>query len=181
MNKIMEISREEMLEFAKMATFHLDDRLVPLDRETLRAEAWLQGHEMSKRFPLVNKDQQEMETQMAALQCELKEVREELQKRDKLIKDLQQEPEPEKVPDPVCGDIVEVHSTVDFTVAPTIALWYKTDRDERLKMHNHFITIDGKKFSAPADEVRLEHAKPDEIAYAIRQHLQSKAQEDKEE
>lgn len=177
----MEISREEMLEFGKMATFHLDDRLVPFDRETLRAEAWLLGHEMSKRFPLVNADQKEMEMRIEALQCELKTVRDELQKRDEQIKMLQQEPEQANKPDPVCGDIVEVHSTVDFTVAPTIALWYKTDRDEQLKMHNHFITIDGKKFSAPADEVRLEHAKPDEIAYVIRQHLQSKAQEDKEE
>ena len=177
----MEVSREEMLEFGKMATFHLDDRLVPFDRETLRAEAWLHGYEMSKRFPLVNKDQQEMETQMAALQCELKEVRDELQKRDELVKMLQQEPEPEKVPDPVCGDIVEVHSTVDYSVAPTVALWYKTDRNEQRKQHFHFITIDGRKFYTPANEVRLEHAKPDEIAYAIRQHLQSKAQEDKED
>lgn len=179
MNKIMEISREEMLEFGKMATFHLDDRLVPLDRETLRAEAWLLGHEMSKRFPLVNADQKDMEMRIEALQCELKTVRDELQKSDELIKELQQEPEP--VPDPVCGDMVEVHSTVDFTVAPTIALWYITDRDEQCKQRYHFITIDGKKFWAPADEVRLEHAKLDDIAYAIRQHLQSKAQEDKEE
>lgn len=177
----MEVSREEMLEFAKMATFHLDDRLVPLDRETLRAEAWLLGHEMSKRFPLVNADQKDMEMRIEALQCELKTVREELQKRDELIKELQQEPEPANKPDPVCGDMVEVHSTVDFTVAPTIALWYVTDRNEQCKQRYHFITIDGKKFWAPADEVRLEHAKLDDIAYAIRQHLQSKAQEDKEE
>jgi len=177
----MEISREEMLEFAKMATFHLDDRLVPLDRETLRAEAWLQGHEMSKRFPLVNADQKDMEMRIEALQCELKTVHDELQKRDKLIEALQQEPEPVNKPDPVCGDMVEVHSTVDFTVAPTIALWYKTDRNEQRKQRYYFITIDGKKFYVLADEVRLEHTKLDEIAYAIRQHLQSKAQEDKEE
>ena len=177
----MEVTREEMLEFAKMATFHLGDRLVPFDRETLRAEAWLQGHEMSKRFPLVNADQKEMEMRIEALQCELKTVRDELQKRDELIKELQQEPEPEKMPDPVCGDMVEVHSTVDFTVAPTIALWYITDRNEQRKQRYHFITIDGQKFWAPADEVRLEHAKLDDIAYAIRQHLQSKAQENKEE
>jgi hypothetical protein len=177
----MEVSREEMLEFGKMATFHLEDRLVPLDRETLRAEAWLQGHEMSKRFPLVNADQKDMEMRIEALQCELKTVRDELQKRDKLIKVLQQEPEPANKPDPVCGDMVEVHSTVDFTVAPTIALWYATDRNEQRKQRYHFITIDGKKFYVLANEVRLEHAKPDEIAYAIRQHLQSKAQENKEE
>lgn len=174
----MEISREEMLEFAKMATFHLDDRLVPFDRETLRAEAWLHGHEMSKRFPLVNKDQQEMEMQVAALQCELKEVREELQKRDELIKVLQQEPEPEKMTDPVCGDMVEVHSTVDYTVASIIALLYKTDRDEQRKKRHYFITIDGKKFCEPANEVRLEHANPDDIAHIIKQYLQSKAQEE---
>lgn len=167
-----------MLEFAKMATFHLDDRLVQFDRETLRAEAWLAGHEMSKRFPLVNTDQKEMEMRIEALQCELKTVREELQKRDELIKDLQQEPEPEPEPDPVCGDIVKVHSTVDCSVAPTVALWYKTDRNEQRKLHYHFITIDGKKFYTPANEVRLEHAKPDDIAYAIKQHLQTKAQED---
>jgi len=174
----MEVSREEMLEFGKMATFHLDDRLVPFDRETLRAEAWLLGHEMSKRFPLVNKDQKEMEEQVYALQCELKTVHEELQKRDELIKVLQQEPEPEKTPDPVCGDIVKVHSTVDFPVLPTIALWYKTDHNEQRKKHYHFITIDGKKFCEPADEVRLELAKQEDIDYAIKQHLQTKAQED---
>lgn len=169
-----------MLEFAKMATFHLDDRLVPFDRETLRAEAWLAGYEMSKRFPLMNADQKEMEMRIEALQCELKTVRDELQKRDELIKALQQEPEPEPepVPDPVCGDMVEVHSTVDYSVAPITALWYKTDRDEQREKHHHFITIDGKKFSEPANEVRLEHAKPDDIAYAIKQHLQTKAQED---
>lgn len=169
-----------MLEFAKMATFHLDDRLVPSDRETLRAEAWLLGHEMSKRFPLVNADQKEMLMRIEALQCELKTVREELQKRDELIKVLQQEPEPdpEKMPDPVCGGMVEVHSTVDYTVASTIALWYKTDRNEQRKQRYHFITIDGKKFCTPANEVRLEHAKPDDIAHAIRQYLQSKAQEE---
>ena len=177
----MEVSREEMLEFGKMATFHLDDRLVPFDRETLRAEAWLLGHEMSQRFPLVNADQKDMEMRIEALQCELKTVRDELQKRDELIKELQQEPEPVPVPDPVCGDIVEVHSTVDFTEAPTIALWYVTDRNEQRKQRYHFITIDGKKFYVPANEVRLEHAKLDDIAYAIKQHLQSKAQENKEE
>lgn len=173
----MEVSREEMLEFGKIATFHLDDRLVPFDRETLRAEAWLLGYEMSKRFPLVNKGQQEMEMRIEALQCELKTVRDELQKRDELIKELQQEPEKE-VSAPVCGDMVEVHSTVDYSVAPTVALWYKTDRNEQRKQHHHFITIDGKKFSEPANEVRLEHAKPDDIAYVIKQHLQTKAQEE---
>jgi hypothetical protein len=45
----MEVSREEMIDFAKRETFHLDDRLVPFDRETLRAEAWLQGYEFAKR------------------------------------------------------------------------------------------------------------------------------------
>lgn len=46
----MEVTREEMLEFAKQATFHLDDRLVPYDRETLRAEAWLMGYEFAKKY-----------------------------------------------------------------------------------------------------------------------------------
>ena len=45
----MEVSREEMIDLAKRETFHLDDRLVPFDRETLRAEAWLQGYEFAKR------------------------------------------------------------------------------------------------------------------------------------
>ena len=49
MTETMEISREEMLEFAKLATFHLDDRLVPYDRETLRAEAWLMGYQFARR------------------------------------------------------------------------------------------------------------------------------------
>lgn len=43
-----ELTREEMLEFAKLATYHLDDRLCPLSREELRAEAWLQGYEFVK-------------------------------------------------------------------------------------------------------------------------------------
>ena len=48
-------TREEMLELAKRETFHLDDRLVPFDRETLRAEAWLAGYYFVKRhqMPLV--------------------------------------------------------------------------------------------------------------------------------
>ena len=45
----MEITREELLEFGKMATFHLDDRLVPYDRETLRAESWVSGYEFAYR------------------------------------------------------------------------------------------------------------------------------------
>ena len=47
----MEVSREEMLEFAKRETFHIDDRLCPLSREDLRAEAWLQGYEFARRHP----------------------------------------------------------------------------------------------------------------------------------
>ncbi len=43
-----ELTREELLEFAKLATYHLDDRLCPLSREELRAEAWLQGYEFVK-------------------------------------------------------------------------------------------------------------------------------------
>lgn len=32
-----------------MATFHLDDRLCPFNREDLRAEAWLMGYQFAKR------------------------------------------------------------------------------------------------------------------------------------
>lgn len=42
------LTREEVLELAKMATFHLDDRLVPSSREDLRAEAWLMGYQFAK-------------------------------------------------------------------------------------------------------------------------------------
>jgi len=42
-------TREEMLDFAKMATFHLDDRLCPFSREDLRAESWLNGYYFAKR------------------------------------------------------------------------------------------------------------------------------------
>lgn len=38
------LTREELLEFAKMATFRLDDRLCPFSREELRAESWLAGY-----------------------------------------------------------------------------------------------------------------------------------------
>lgn len=44
----MEVTREEMLELARRETYHLDDRLVPFSRETLRAEAWLLGYEFAK-------------------------------------------------------------------------------------------------------------------------------------
>ena len=39
-----ELTKEELLEFAKMATFRLDDRLQPFSREQLRAEAWVEGY-----------------------------------------------------------------------------------------------------------------------------------------
>lgn len=42
------LSREEMLEFAQLITYNLDDRLVPCSRETLRSEAWLLGYEFAK-------------------------------------------------------------------------------------------------------------------------------------
>ena len=42
------LTREEMLEFAEKMTFHLDDRLVPFSRETLRSEAWLLGYSFAK-------------------------------------------------------------------------------------------------------------------------------------
>ena len=42
------LTREEMLEFAQLMTFHLDDRLVPFSRETLRSEAWLLGFTFAK-------------------------------------------------------------------------------------------------------------------------------------
>ena len=38
-----------MLELAKYETYHLDDRLCPMSREDLRAEAWLQGYGFAKR------------------------------------------------------------------------------------------------------------------------------------
>lgn len=43
------LTREEMLEIAEIVTFDLDDRLVPLSREELRANAWLVGYNFAKR------------------------------------------------------------------------------------------------------------------------------------
>lgn len=43
------LTREEMLEIAEIVTFGLDDRLVPLSREELRANAWLEGYNFAKR------------------------------------------------------------------------------------------------------------------------------------
>lgn len=43
------LTREELLEYAKMATFHLDDRLCPFSREDLRAESWVEGYLFAKR------------------------------------------------------------------------------------------------------------------------------------
>ena len=51
-----ELKRNEMLELAKVATFHLDDRLVPYSREDLRAEAWLQGFCFAKRHQKTDKE-----------------------------------------------------------------------------------------------------------------------------
>lgn len=42
------LTRDEMLEFAQQMTFSLDDRLVPLSREALRSDAWLQGFVFAK-------------------------------------------------------------------------------------------------------------------------------------
>lgn len=173
----MEVIREEMLELAQYDTFQLDDRLNPLDRRELRSEAWLKGYEFAKAHPYKSPDQKEMEYRLEALQCENKNLREELTKCDETIKALQQEPE-EQVPQPVCGDIVEMKSAVDYTVAPLIALWYKTDRNEQRKLQHHFITIDGNKISRKADEVILERASPDAIYWEMKQHLQSLAQQD---
>lgn len=160
-----------MLEFGKMATFRLDDRLQPYDRETLRAEAWLLGHDMAHRFPLLSTDQQEMQQQIEALQSELKTVHEELTKRDELIKVLQQEPETEEKPAPVVGNFVEVHSTLDNTVASVFAYWYMTSYENP---KTYFLTTpDGKDICYKADEVRLEKASPDAIAYAFKIYLQS--------
>ena len=59
----MEVTREEMLELAKYETYHLDDRLCPLSREDLRAEAWLQGYEFARRHE--RKEKEPTETQWA--------------------------------------------------------------------------------------------------------------------
>ena len=171
----MEVTREEMLELAQYDTFQLDDRLKPLDRRELRSEAWLKGYNFARDHP--QSDQKEMKKQMEALRCENKDMREELTKRDEIIKALQQEPETEQAAKFLdCGDIVEVRNTVDCTVAPIIALLYKTDRNEQRKLQHHFITIDGNKFCRKADEVILEHASPDAIYREMKQHLQSLAQ-----
>ena len=39
----------EMIEFAKSRSFYLDDRLIPYDRDNLRAMAWLDGYRFAKR------------------------------------------------------------------------------------------------------------------------------------
>ena len=44
---------EEMLEFAKEMTFHLDDRLCPYTREELRARAFLMGMDFAKRHAAI--------------------------------------------------------------------------------------------------------------------------------
>ena len=173
----MEVTREEMLELAQYDTFQLDDRLNPLDRRELRSLAWLKGYEFAKNHPYKSPDQKEMDDRLEALQYEKKELGKELTKRDDIIEALQQEPE-RQAPQPVCGDIVEVKSSVDVAVAPFIALWYKTDRNEQRKQQYHFITIDGNKISRKAYEVILEHASPDAIYWEMKQHLQSLAQQD---
>ena len=39
----LELTKSELIELARIATFHLDDRLVPYSREDLRAMAWIEG------------------------------------------------------------------------------------------------------------------------------------------
>ena len=48
--ELYSLTRDEMLVFAERITFHLDDRLVPFSRETLRSEAWLLGYEFAKSY-----------------------------------------------------------------------------------------------------------------------------------
>lgn len=55
------LTREEMLELAKLDTFHLDDRLCPFSREDLRAEAWLQGYLFARRHQ--KKEEEEIENE----------------------------------------------------------------------------------------------------------------------
>jgi hypothetical protein len=42
------LTREELLELARVVTFRLDDRLVPYSREDLRAMAWIEGFMFAK-------------------------------------------------------------------------------------------------------------------------------------
>lgn len=42
------MTRQEVIDLARRATFRLDDHPVPFDRETLRAESWLAGYEFAK-------------------------------------------------------------------------------------------------------------------------------------
>lgn len=55
------LTREEMLEIAEIVTFDLDDRLVPLSRKELRANAWLTGYNFAKRHEKVS-DEENIET-----------------------------------------------------------------------------------------------------------------------
>ncbi len=59
--EVFTLAREEMIEFAKMATFHLDDRLCPFSREDLRAEAWLEGYQFAKRHTKESKSNETTE------------------------------------------------------------------------------------------------------------------------
>ena len=174
----MEVSREVMLELAQYDTFQLDDRLRPLDRRDLRSEAWLKGYEFAMAHPFVSADQQEAQLTLEALRSENKALREELKGRDNTIEDLQQMPEPRE---PVCGDIVQVFSTNDYTIAPILALWYKEGRNEQRKQCFNFITMDGQKFNRLSNDVRLELANPDAMACEIKHYLQIKVEENKEE
>ncbi len=61
------LTREELLELARVATFHLDDRLVPYSRDDLRAEAWLQGFLFAKRHQ--QEEQKEEDKLMPAPMC----------------------------------------------------------------------------------------------------------------
>ncbi len=53
------LTREELLELARVVTFRLDDRLVPYSREDLRAMAWIEGFMFAKRHQQKAEDEKE--------------------------------------------------------------------------------------------------------------------------
>ncbi len=53
------LTREELLELARVVTFRLDDRLVPYSREDLRAIAWIEGFMFAKRHQQKAEDEED--------------------------------------------------------------------------------------------------------------------------
>ena len=71
----LELTKSELIELARIATFHLDDRLVPYSRENLRAMAWIEGFYFVKRHQQADEEEKAKEEQATSPSpCRIQEI-----------------------------------------------------------------------------------------------------------